>query len=793
MSRATLCVTPVRQARFQAKGRPMPIRIVTTHLEFEGQVEEKRVVLEGEEPPVWGPDAELALVGKPTPRVDARERVTGAARYTYDVQLPGLLHAEAVRSPLPHARITRIDASRAETLPGVHAVFSYANAGELTDPNAGRAVFRDELLYEGDLVALVVAESPETACQAAALVDVTYETLPFVANPEQALAPGAVMTATDRTTNAITDEDSAPYERGNVEEALRAAPVVIQSRLETPAALHNSMETHGATAAWDGRTLTLWSSTQDVYGARRQVARALGLRLNDVQAICEFMGGGFGSKFGAHRSGVVAAYAAYTLGRPVKYMHDRTAENLDAGNRPPSAQTYRLGARQDGTLTAIDLDVLHNVGANGSWTTPVGLPTKELYQCENVRVVDRGARTNLGSLASFRAPGVVEGMAGLEVAMDELARGLTMDPLELRRKNFAPRYQLLDRPYARKPLLECYAIGAERIGWATRDDEVRRCPQGRDGLLRRGVGMASQLWGGDGGPPAQAIAKLLPDGTAVILTGTQDIGTGTRTVLAQIAAEALNYPLDRVRVELGETEHGVYSPASGGSMTLASMGPAVRMAAVEARKELLEIVGALAEAPADAIDVRDGIVLNRETGRDLGTISSFLEQLDGHEITAKGMRGPNSEGVTVRTFGAQFAEVEVDVGTGRVRVLRIVAVHDCGRIVNPLTFSSQIEGGIIQGLGFALTEQRVVDERLGTVMNPNLGDYKVPTIRDIPEIDIVMLNEPNVQANTIGALGAGEPPIIPTPGAIANAVAHALGRPVTRLPLTPDRVLEMLR
>jgi xanthine dehydrogenase YagR molybdenum-binding subunit len=383
-------------------------------------------------------------------------------------------------------------------------------------------------------------------------------------------------------------------------------------------------------------------------------------------------------------------------------------------------------------------------------------------------------------------------MAGLEVAMDALAAKLSMDPLELRRKNFAERYQLLDRPYARNLLHECYRIGAERIDWATRDDDNRRFPAGRDGHLRRGIGMASQFWGGDGGPPAQAIAKLLPDGTAVIITGTQDIGTGTRTVLAQIAAEELSYPLDRVRVELGETAYGVFSPGSGGSMTLASVGPAVRMAATEARKEMLEIIGHLAEAPADALEIRNATVFNRETGSEMGSVSTFLEQLDGHEITAKGMRGPNAEDVTVRTFGAQFAEVEVDIGTGAVRVLRIVAVHDCGRIVNPLTFSSQIEGGVIQGMGFALTEKRIVDERLGMVMNPNLGDYKAPTIRDIPEIDIVLLNEPLEVANTLGVLGAGEPPIIPTPGAIANAVGHALGHTVTRLPLTPDRVLDML-
>ncbi len=769
----------------------MPIRIVTTHLEFEGEVEEKRVVLEGEEPPVWGDEAELHVVGKPMPRVDARERVSGAARYSYDIQLPGLLYGATLRSPHPHARVVSLDAAQAEALQGVHAVFHHFNAGELVDLN--RTVFGEELLYAGDLVALVVAETKEIAEDALRLIAVEYEPLPFVANPEAALAADAPRVHRDSATNLISDDYPSTYQRGDVEQGLAQADVTVEARFQTPTALHNSMETHGAVASWDGRTLTIWSSTQDVFGARRQVARALGLMENQVQVLTEYMGGGFGSKFGAHRSGVLAAYAAKRLGRPVWYLQSRTEENLDAGNRPTSIQTYKLGATRDGTLTGIDLYTISSVGARGAWVSSVALPAKELYQCANVRTVDAPVRTNLGTQASFRAPGVVEGIAGLEMAIDQLAQKLGMDPLELRRKNFAPRYQIMDRPYARKLLLEAYRIGAERIGWSTRDAEERRFPLGRDGHLRRGIGMASQLWGGEGGPPAQAVAKLLPDGTAIILTGTQDIGTGTRTVLAQIAAEELSYPLDRVRVEIGDSAHGVYSPPSGGSMTLSSMGPAVRMAAAEARKELLEIVSNLAEAPLDAIEVRDGNILARETGREMGDVASFLRQLDGHEITARGMRGPNAEDVTVRTFGAQFAEVEVDIGTGQVRVLRIVAVHDCGRIVNPLTFSSQIEGGIIQGLGLALMEQRVVDERLGLSLNPNLGDYKVPTIRDIPEIDIVLLDEPNVQANTIGALGAGEPPIIPTPGAIATAVAHAIGRPVTKLPLTPDTMLELLR
>ncbi|WIG61304.1 MAG: Periplasmic aromatic aldehyde oxidoreductase, molybdenum binding subunit YagR [Ktedonobacterales bacterium] len=770
----------------------MPIRIITTHLEFEGQVSEQRVVIEGDEPPVWGPDAALSIVGTPQPRVDGRERVSGVAEYTYDVRLPGMLIAVGLRSPHPHARVTRIDATRAEVAPGVRAVYTRFNAGDFLHPDNERPFFGEELPYAGDLVALVVAESRAQASDACALIAVDYEPLPFVIDPEAALQPDAPHVILTRENNGLSDEYPKTYERGDITRGLAEADVTVEVRFETPAALHNSLETHGATAQWDGRTLTIWTSTQDVYGSRRQVASALGLMHNQVRAIKQYMGGGFGSKFGTHSSGMLAAYAAYKLGRPVQYMLSREEENLCTGHRSPTIQTYHLGAKRDGTITAIDLHAIANVGATGGWFPPVSMVAKEMYQCPNVRTVDEGARTNLGPFAAFRAPGVVEGTAGFEVALDRLAAALNMDPLEFRRKNYAPEHQAMERPYARKLLLEAYDLAAERIGWATRDAEERRYPLGRDGHLRRGVGMASQMWGGDGGPPAQAIAKLLPDGTAVILTGTQDIGTGTRTVLAQIAAEELGLPLEHVRVELGDTEFGVFSPGSGGSMTLSSVGPAVRMAAVEARKELLEVISQLAEAPTDAIELRQGAVFSRETGKEMGTIASFLDQLDGHEITAKGMRGPNAEGMTVRTFGVQFAEVEVDVGTGEVRVLRVVACHDCGRIVNPLTFSSQIEGGIIQGLGFALMEQRIVDDRLGIPVNANLENYKVPTIRDVPEIEIIPLDRPNIHANTLGTLGAGEPPIIPTPGAIANAVAHALGRPVDALPLTPDRVLKLL-
>ena len=421
---------------------------MTTHLEFEGQISEQRFVMEGEEPPTWGPDADLSVVGKPIPRVDGRERVTGAAKFTYDIQLPGMLYATALRSPHPHARVTAIDSSRAEAMPGVRAVFSHLNAGELKDPNRGIAIFRPEVLYQGEEVALVVAETLEQAEEAAAQLRVTYAPLPFVANDLVAEKPDAPQVSADAQSNVL-DTFPKTYERGNVEAGLAEADATIAVTVETPCAVHNSMETHGTVATWDGRTLVAYISTQDIYGSRRAIANALGLQQNQVNVICQYMGGGFGAKFGPHRSGLIAAYATHRLGKPIHFMLSREAENLAAGNRAPTTQYYRAGAKKDGTLTALELRGVANVGAMGNWYAPVALPAKELYQCPNVRTIDVPVRTNLGSQASFRAPGVVEGTVGLELALDQLAYEIGMDPLEFRRKNYAENNQLMGgRPYA---------------------------------------------------------------------------------------------------------------------------------------------------------------------------------------------------------------------------------------------------------------------------------------------------------------------------------------------------------
>jgi xanthine dehydrogenase YagR molybdenum-binding subunit len=413
-------------------------------------------------------------------------------------------------------------------------------------------------------------------------------------------------------------------------------------------------------------------------------------------------------------------------------------------------------------------------------------PSRMMYRCPNVSTENTGVYTNLGPTKAFRAPGFVEGMVGLEAAMDELANALRMDPLELRRKNIPEIDQLEEKPFSSFPIDECYRRGAAAIGWE------RRTKPGvpTTGRYRRGIGMSSQIWWGGGGPPAYAEMLLNSDGTATVMTGTQDLGTGVRTILAQVAAEEFGLTLDQVSVTIGDTLQGPFGPGSGGSVTTGSMTPAVRGAANDLRNTLCNIVAQMLDVPEAELEIRGGTIYRRDDA--LTSVREIMEKLGDVMLTGKGSRGPNPDDVSVVTSGAQFAEVEVDTVTGRVKVLKVVAAHDSGRIMNPQTFNSQIYGGIIQGLGYALTEQRIVDAGRGAVLNPDLEFYKIPTIADVPPIENILIDIPDVRANTTGAKGAGEPGIIPTAAAIANAVANALGVRVTDLPITPARVLDVL-
>jgi CO/xanthine dehydrogenase Mo-binding subunit len=731
-------------------------RLIRTEKEVEGRYTEQWTLVEEDMLDQW-PEGPLATVGRPAPRIDGLLRARGEARYTADVQLPGMLHAAVLRSPHAHARVEAIDLEPARSSPGVRGV-----VGPLTEI----------IGYQGQAVAAVAADTLAQAQAAVARIRVDWDVREPLLDPDEAVRRGE-----------LVGERRA--ERGDVERGLAEADVVVEAEFRTQTVLHNSMETHQAVCEWEaGDRLTVYISTQFIWGVRADVAEHYGLPQDHVRVVCRFMGGGFGAKNGPGDYTLIAADLARETGRPVKCALTRREENLDSGNRNATIQRLKAGARADGTLTALEGEFVNATGWDG-WLSSTGGPLEMLYACENVRLVERGAKLNTAPMKAFRAPGFVEGTFGLECLMDELAARLDLDPLELRRVNHSDADATDGRPFSSKNLLECYRRAAPH--WDRRD-EIRARSRGP---WRHGVGLASQIWYGGGGPPSYAFLRIGADGRATVLTAMQDIGTGTATAMAQIAAEELGLPLDRVEVSLGDSARGPYASVSAGSSTLPSMGPAVRAAAADAGRQLIEIAAQRFEAEEDVLSLRDGTIVSADGGSwPLEEITGLLEE---GQILGHGSRGPNPAGMRVLTFGVQVAEVAVDIETGEVRVDRIAAIHDVGRVINPLGASSQVEGGIIQGLGHTLSEERLLDPRSGAVLTQTLESYRMPTIADVPEIVTELIDAPDSHLTNLGSKGLGEPPIIPTSAAIANAIRDATGADIRSLPISRDEMLRALR
>lgn len=747
-------------------------RFVRTQKEMEGRYEDVwALVDETDDVESWAAGADLVLVGRPAPREDGAARAAGRVRYTVDVRVAGMLHAAVLRSPVAHGRVRSLDLESALASPGVRAVIGPEATLTLSTKTP---LLATEPAYAGQPIAVVAADTLEAATAGVRALALDLEVLPHVVDPQDAVNEQRFTT------------DPSDDARGDAEAALAAADVTIELALETPAQVQTPLEPHAAVASWDGERLTAWVSTQGMFAARQELCRAFGLRADDVRVRTEFVGGGFGAKQGAGFEALAAAELARITGRPVRLVNDRHAEQLDGGRRAATRQTIRLGARKDGTITAIDADAVVAMG-QGGYVFPVLIPVQTLYRCADVRALTFPAKTNLRAQNAFRAPGVMEGVTALEQAIDELALALGLDPLALRRHNHADVDQVSGLPYSSKHLLTCYDRAAELAGWATRDE--LRTPRG-DGLLR-GMGCASQIWWGGGGPPSHATVRLDAEGHASVITGIQDIGTGTLTGARIVAAEELGLPLAHVRVSGGDTAPNVYGPVAGGSQTTPSVMPAVRSAAAKVRKTLLQLAGDVFEIAAGDLEVVDGRIRSSDGAID-ADVTEVTAKLGDATIDGSGSRGPNPDGFVVHTFGCQIAQVAVDPGLGEVRVERVVAVHDVGRIVNPLTASSQVEGGVLQGLAFALSEELVVDPTTGVPVNAHLDDYKIPTIRDVPEIVIDFPDVPDENLPNVGSKGLGEPPIVPTAAAIANAFAHATGRRAPALPLTRARVIETL-
>lgn len=763
-------------------------RFVVTKVEVEGREETRVVEVPDFEPAPWTAGAPMDVVGECVPRMDALEKVTGQAVYTADVRRTGMLYAEIVRAPIAHGRVVSLDLAPALDIAGVRAVLQRQDVDGIRYDSG--QLFDQTIRFAGQPLAAVCADTPGAALRAAKAAIVRVDTERHAVSIQAALSADAPLVRPKGNTSKNSPRVTV---RGDVDAGLRAADIVVRRDFRTPTALHTALEPHGAVAEWNGGHVTIWESTQGIFNTRSDVAQAFGLKHSHVRVIKDYMGGGFGAKNGAHASTYIAVALARKAGAAVRCVYDREGEQTDAGNRSATTQCVTLGAARDGRLTAIVVDAEIAMGAGG-WFAGPGKIYHELYACPNVRSTETFVYTHTGAMASFRAPGHVEGAFGLECSMDVLARALSMDPLELRRRNYADHDQEKSRRYSDKNLDTCYDEGARRFGWNSspaRSAAESGSPGARD-RLKRGRGMSSISWGAGGGPPAYATVRMNPDGTIDVLTGSQDLGTGARTVFAQIAAEAIGARIQDVRTVLGDTERLPYTGNSWGSQTTASVGPAVRMAAEDARAKLfdaaaqiLDVTPADLEARASTITVRD----NRDTSISFADIG---ERLGDVMIQGQGMRGPNPAKTAMSAFGAQFAEVEVDVETGRVRVLRFVAAHDSGRIINPRLAESQLQGGIIQGIGYALFEERVLDEPLGVPLNPTMHDYKIPTLADVPAIEAFFIPGADTVANHTGAKGLAEPPIIGVAPAIANAVADAIGADMLELPLTPWRVLKAL-
>jgi xanthine dehydrogenase YagR molybdenum-binding subunit len=732
----------------------------------------------------WPTNDKLKVIGKPITRIDAYDKVSGSATYTIDINLPRICFGKILRSPHPHAKIKNINTSEAEKLDGVLRIIHHQNTSEIKWYYETSMLFDPELRYQGDEIACVATESEEIAEKAIELIEVEYEILPFETDAGKSMLPDSSKV---HTWGNITGENPELYERGDLEKGFQEADEIVEDKYKTQVVVHNPAEPHCSVAKWDGDKLTIWDSTQAVFAVRDAIANSLGMQSGNVRIIKKYMGGGFGSKLEAGKHSVIAALLARDIGRPVKISLDRKEQNLAVGNRPSSFQDLKVGAKKDGTLTAIRHSSYGAVGAYPD-SASCGWPAVSMYKCDNVYSEERSVLTNTGRSRPLRAPGHVQGFFALESIIDDLAEKIGMDSLEFRMKNDVDVDQVFNVPYTSKRLKEAYQKGAELIGWKNRN----KIAGSGEGQIKKGMGMASQIWWGGGGPPAYATLKLNRDGSVNVLSGTQDIGTGTYTFIAQVTAEVLQIPIDNVEVTIGDTETCPYCNVSGGSLTAASVSPAVRDAAEKMKSKLISGASAILEIQEDQLDYSQAEIISKTDPSIKISISDVVRKMQETVLVTTGSRNANPDGYTINSFGAQFAEVEVDIFTGIVKVLRIVAAHDIGRPLNQKTLENQFHGGIIQGLGYALLEERIVDNDTGKVLTTNLHTYKLPTIMDMPEIRIAIVSDNDPLISSVGAKGLGEPAIIPTAGAIANAVYNAIGVRIKSLPITPDKILNAL-
>ncbi|MBE1587964.1 xanthine dehydrogenase family protein molybdopterin-binding subunit [Nonomuraea angiospora] len=742
----------------------------------------------------------IKYVGRPVDRLDGRDKITGRARFAAEHDYPDLAHAALVHSTVARGRITAIHADAARAAKGVIEVLTHENAPAMKPPpsrsllNLSSMVIgtsvnylaTDEVHWNGQPVAVVVAESPEAARHAAGLVRITYEELPAVVD-FAAEEPNA----TPQKGNALMP---AAANKGDAEAALAAAAVSVDLRFTTPPHNHNAIEPHATTAVWDGDRLTLHESTQTITWLRSHLAQRFGVPEGNIRVLSPYVGGGFGGKGSVWAGTLLAVLAARATRRPVRLALTRAGVYHTVGGRTPSTQRVALGADSDGKLTALIHTSVARTGRVGGGGEQITSASRHLYDSPNIRLRQSLVQLDLLSNTFMRAPGESIGTYALESAMDELACELGMDPIELRMLNEPARNPMDGKRFAHRMLREAYEVGAERFGWRERDP---RPGSMRDGRWLVGMGVASayhpafQL-------PASVTVRLGADGGVVVRCGLHEIGVGAATVQAQIAADELGVPLESVRVEVGDSDLPA-GPMAGGSGQTASAAASVLEACRKLRRSALDLARKSPDSPLRGVrdpQARDGGLYQGSRGETYAAILARAGR-DHLEVAAGGgMLRFMAKTVRDRSrwvkaaSGAHFCEVRVDRDTGEVRVSRWTGVFDVGTVINAKTVASQLRGGIVMGIGLALSEETLIDPRTGRVVNASLADYHVPVHADVPRIDIHCLDEPD-PTMPLGLVGVGEVGITGVGAAVANAVRHATGKRVTDLPITLDKLLPL--
>ena len=739
-------------------------------------------------------------IGRSTPRVDGPLKVSGTAQYSSDFRFPGQLYAVPVEATVANGRVVKLDVDPAQKMPGVRAIFHRENIGKIFRSVAGpgfegiiderRPPFEDDIVrYYGQYVALAVADTFETAKAAADAVRVTYaKEKPNVAIELKADDEPDVVPGTFGMNNRLQSQ------RGNADRAFATAPVKLDQTYVTPAETHNPIELHATTATWDGSTLTLYEASQAVFNLQGILAQMFGLPRERVRVITKFLGSGFGGKLWPWTHCPLAAAAALQLGKPVKLVVSRKMMFQTVGHRPRTQQRVRLGATPEGRLVSLQHDYVYDKAILDSYHEDCGEATAFHYSVPNLRVTFGRAKRNVGSPTAMRGPGAVPGLYATESAMNELADQLKIDPVRLRVLNEPKIDESLGIPFSSRHLLECFQLGAEKFGWSNRIPGVGSMK--RDGVTL-GWGMAGCAWLA-ARFPAEAAVHLRDDGTARVACGTQDIGTGTYTILAQLASEKTGVPLDKIEVALGDTSLPP-GPVSGGSMVTGSVVPAVFEAADQAIASLLTIATSVPGSPFEKrkpteLAFEGGRVFVKADGPSGGVpFAEVLRRGNLRLVTGSGKSeatfGNPKPKFSTHSFGCHFVEVAWQPEIVRLRVSRVVTVIDAGRILNPLAGRNQIEGAVVMGIGMALLEHTSYDPQSGAPINSNLADYMMAVNADVPPIDVHFLDYPDKEINELGARGIGEIGLAGMAAAITAAVHHATGVRVRELPVKIEHLL----